>query len=122
MQMITCVCQIILACAAFTHGRRLAAHSYFLGVDPGGPMRRAQQPPPVRASRAGQAVRAGPVLKATVVQPVSFEPESVLAPGEVMAGVVRVQCNPVSGSHTPTPQAPIVMATPLATRHMDDDI
>lgn len=120
LQMLTCLGQIILACGAFSYGRRLAAHSYFMGLEGPPAMRRVQQ----QQQQHQQATRrsTGPVLQAKVVQPVSFEPESVLAPGEVMAGVVRVQCNPVSGSHTPTPQAPIVMATPLATRHMDDDI
>jgi len=92
-QMLTCVCQLILACAAFQHGRRLASHSYF--IDGGGSRDMGRQPP-IAVTRVQTQPQ---VLQASVV-PSALEAAAVptLAPGEVMAGTVRNEFNPVAGA------------------------
>ena len=108
-QMFTYVLQIILACAAFHNARRLAAHTNFSN---GAGAPRNNQPPVRRQAAAAQPQ----VLHACVVQPSTFESDMPrLAPGEVMAGAVHTETNPVAGC-TPIP-APanltVVMATPI---------
>ena len=111
-QILTYLVQIILACAAFSFGRRLACHRNFGlgGVD----TRRTEAP----ARRASRNATQPQVLQACVVQPIPFEPDMPrLAPGEVM-GTVHIETNPVAGcasaSVCPTqPATPVVMATPI---------
>ena len=87
-------------CAAFTHGRRLANHAYFIAGGGAGPGHSRR--PPITAT----AVATQPqVLQATGVQPTFEEEIPTLAPGEVMAGSVR---NPVAEVGS---SSEVVMAT-----------
>lgn len=131
-QVATCLFQVVLACIAFSSGKQLANHRYFLS-----PADHGRHFPPSHSQRtpsASSTAAPAQVLRASVVSaPVYADDRPTLAEGEVMANAVSTNpltdcperfqlsdcddCPTSEGAGARTdltpPMATVVIATPI---------